>query len=107
MNAAAPYLEWENQTCLASLYSEATTDIYFNSRLYELFVGMPAHFIAAQGSVNYKLRTTKVEGLTESKVKSAKVYTYDDDILFFEEDAYEDVNELIATAIVAFQLEGK
>jgi len=46
---------------------------------------MPAHFIAAQGSVNYKPRTTKVEGLTESKVKSAKVYTFDSDKL-------EDVN---------------
>ena len=81
VNAAAPYLEWDHNTCVASLYSEATTYIYFNSRLYELFVGMPAHFIEAQGYVNYKLRTTKVEGLTESKVKSAKVYTYDSDIL--------------------------
>ena len=74
-NTAVPYLEWNNTTCTASLYSEDTTVIYFNSRLYELFVGLPARYIAEQGEENYRLRTTLVEGLNTTKVKSAKVYT--------------------------------
>ena len=76
-NMAAPYLEWENGGCTATLYSESDTNIYFNNRLYELFVGMPAHLVSEQGDQNYKLRTTLVDGLNTTKVKNGKIYTKD------------------------------
>jgi len=72
---AVPHLEWDNTNCTTTLYSESNTTIKFNSRLYELFVGLPAHRISEQGEETYRLRTTKVDGLNTTKIKSAKVYT--------------------------------
>ena len=72
---AVPYLEWDNASCTATLYSEADTEIYFNSRLYELSAGLPAHYVSNVGEENYRLRTVQVDGLNTTKVKSAKVYT--------------------------------
>ena len=50
-----------------ALYTTTTTemenipriDIYFNERLYNLFVGLPYTYMTKHGDLNYKLKVTE------------------------------------------------
>ena len=70
-----PYLEWDNTSCVATLYADTyyfdlngnmnsftglagrsrKFEIYFNSRLYQLFSTLPATYTNATGDLNYRL----------------------------------------------------
>ena len=70
-----PYVEWDNASCTATLYADTyyfdlngnmnaftgsggrdrKFEIYFNSRLYQLFSTLPATYTSATGDLNYRL----------------------------------------------------
>jgi hypothetical protein len=64
---SAPYMEWDPTSCTATLSADQfyfdlrsgsiTTkwEIYFNTRLYELFNTLPATMVNAGGDLNYRL----------------------------------------------------
>jgi len=70
-----PYIEWDNASCTATLYADTyffdlngnmnaftgtsgrdrKFEIYFNSRLYQLFSTLPSTYTNATGDLNYRL----------------------------------------------------
>ena len=77
---AAPYLEWDTTTYTASLLTPTDeagavqVDIYFNTRLYELFAGLPAYLVAESGEKNYRMKTIHYNGHNTTKRKGVKLY---------------------------------
>ena len=81
----APYLEFDPSTNKCILNSEINffkqdqstpVEIYFNSRLYELFVGFRSDFISYDGDKNHKLIVIDTRGINYKLIKLANGTTY-------------------------------
>jgi hypothetical protein len=77
---AAPYLEWDTASCTASLLTpldaagNVILSVYFNTRLYELFAGLPAYLMSETGEKNYRMQAAHFHGHTTTKRKGVKLY---------------------------------
>jgi len=77
----APYLEWDAGSCTVSLLIPTDTGhipmgVCFNTRLYELFVGLNSTLISESGEKNYRMRAKQYYGHTEAKRKDVQLYYY-------------------------------
>jgi hypothetical protein len=78
---AAPYLDWDSGAGTASLFTPVDTVgvretmyVYFNTRLYELFTGLPAYLVSASGDKNYRIKTNKYLGHNTNKLRGVMLY---------------------------------